>query len=365
MQWLFVEPNDVWMFRNAKPFNAAQNFVARSIFPPMPITIQGIIRSNYLEGQGVDWRHYPENYPHLFEQVGDVSTMGELTIDGPWIGRRHERGVEQLFTFPLDLLYNDDLTTYDLMAPGEMEMQTDAPFDGWLPVVRPPNLGGGDVKAYQSRKGWITGDMLHDYIRGDVTELTQRYIHLDDIFEEEERVGLAMDRKKRAHREHHFYHAKFVRMKTAVGLLIGLNQALFQDGDWLRMGGESRSGRINLVDSPIWPEQPQAGRVKIVLQTPAYFSYGWHPQNFDWSPWVGPHGRLVSYITERAQYHSGWDLKRRRPKPTRAFVPAGSVFYFEDAQLTGRPFTETPNNEPDYSQMGFGAYISADWDYLA
>ncbi len=365
MQWLFVEPNDVWMFRNSKPFNAAQNFVAQSIFPPMPITIQGVIRSNYLEGQGVEWRHYPDNYPQLFEQVGDVSTMGQLEIYGPWVGCRSPEGVEPLFVFPVDLLYNEDLTTYDLMAPGKVEMYTDAPFEGWLPVVRPPNLGAENIKAYKSRNGWLTGEMIRDYIAGDVSQLTQPYIELQKVYSKEERVGLAMDRKKRAHREHHFYHAQFIRMSTDVGLLIGLNQQLFQNGDWLRMGGESRSGRIALINDPIWPEQPQQGRVKIVLQTPAYFSAGWHPNNFDWSPWVGANGRLVSYITERPTYHSGWDLKRRRPKPTRAFVPAGSVFYFEDAELTGRPFTETPAGEPDYGQMGFGAYISAHWDYLS
>ncbi|MBL8152360.1 MAG: CRISPR-associated protein Cmr3, partial [Blastocatellia bacterium] len=38
---LFIEPSDVWLFRDARPFAAGEQSRATSLFPPTPRTIQG------------------------------------------------------------------------------------------------------------------------------------------------------------------------------------------------------------------------------------------------------------------------------------------------------------------------------------
>lgn len=45
---LFIRPVDVWLFRDGKPFDAASDHRARSLFPPYPSTMQGVIRSKAL-----------------------------------------------------------------------------------------------------------------------------------------------------------------------------------------------------------------------------------------------------------------------------------------------------------------------------
>jgi CRISPR-associated protein Cmr3 len=50
----------------------------------------------------------------------------------------------------------------------------------------------------------------------------------------------------------------------------------------------------------------------------------------------------------------------------RRFVPAGSVYFFEregTASWAGKPFTETPLNEGNYGQIGFGTCLISEWNY--
>ncbi|NOG48210.1 MAG: hypothetical protein HND48_01260 [Chloroflexi bacterium] len=58
---------------------------------------------------------------------------------------------------------------------------------------------------------------------------------------------------------------------------------------------------------------------------------------------------------------SGWDVARNQPKPLRHYIPAGSVFFFEDAQWKGERFTETPDNEVSFSAIGFGQVALGSW----
>jgi hypothetical protein len=45
---LFLEPLDVWLFRDGRPFMAGQQFRAASRFPPSPLVVQGALRAYHL-----------------------------------------------------------------------------------------------------------------------------------------------------------------------------------------------------------------------------------------------------------------------------------------------------------------------------
>jgi CRISPR-associated protein Cmr3 len=131
------------------------------------------------------------------------------------------------------------------------------------------------------------------------------------------------------------------------------------------IGGEARSGTYEVLKSySLRNSTPKEGRIKIVLLTPAWFSGGWQPVGGDWSPWVGTDAKLVSMALGRPLALSGWNLAKREPKPLRHFVPAGSVFFFENAHLTDKPFTESPAGEPDYGAMGYGTFAAGNWNYV-
>lgn len=107
------------------------------------------------------------------------------------------------------------------------------------------------------------------------------------------------------------------------------------------LGGESRPSRLMIHDGPAWPrfdavrEQYSAaikrytGRplaLRLALLTPGDFG--------DWQPptLTGPHQeplRLLAACHGRHLAISGWDLRKRRPRPVRRLVPAGATYLYE------------------------------------
>jgi CRISPR-associated protein Cmr3 len=352
-QWIFIQALDVWMFRDSKPFSAGQNFYARSLFPPQPGTMQGVIRSHYLERAGVDFRAYGRgqitNLP-----IGTPSSMGDLRITGPFLAKRSGSVVRRYVPLPLDIMGGESL-----LSPAKtLDYETNMP-DGWRPLIPADNKA--ELKKETSGESWLNEDAFAAYLKGDMHSV--RLTPAANLYQREERVGLGMDHRRRAHAEGLFYRAQFVRPCEKVGLLVGLNQEIFAGSEGvLNIGGEGRSGTYTQVEyTP--PAQTVSGRVKIVLLTPAWFSGGWQPASGSWAPWLGAEARLVSLALGKPLALSGWDLANKQPKPLRHFVPAGSVFFFENAQLTDRPFTESPDGDLDYGAMGYGAYAAGNWNY--
>lgn len=353
-QWLFIEPIDVWFFRDNKPFIAAQNFVARSMFPPTPQTVLGALRTAYLEQEQVDWAAFGRGEKDT--EVGTPNTLNGFRVQAPFVARYRNGAVERFFPAPLDLVYNKDAKDgeqWRLLKPVEsFDWHTNRPFEAWRPLQ-----GGGD--GFKEAEGWLSEAQFERYLKGE-RALGEPY-DAENIFVREERVGLALDYTRRANRKGHFYHAEFIRMREGFGLLAHVNKALFPESGALSIGGEARSGRYySLAQPPRELSRHTNGRVRIVLLTPAYFSGGWQPASGDWSPWVGG-GKLVSLAIGKPLPLSGWDIVRNQPRPLRNYVPAGSVFFFEDAALTGVPFTETPNGALDHGAMGFGMYATGIW----
>lgn len=69
-------------------------------------------------------------------------------------------------------------------------------------------------------------------------------------------------------------------------------------------------------------------RVRAVLLTPGAFEAGWRPSKR--SPLLeGGIARLIAAAVPRPESQSGWDVSRRRPKPTRRLVSSGSVYVLE------------------------------------
>lgn len=362
-QWVFIQAQDVWMFRDSKPFTAQQSFVARSQFPPNPQTMQGMIRTHYLESQAVDWRAYAagDERDELYAAVGHAGikgtppTLGNLQITGPFVAIENGQDkIQRLLPAPLDLLFNAETGELSTLTPlAERAFFTNLPFDSWQPLTQTP--GAKPVE------GWLDEDQFSDYlnkrpVRGGLRKNKE-------VFEFEDRIGLGMDHRRRAAQEGLLYRARFIRPHNDIGLLMHVNQALLSDSGFIRVGGESRSARFRILKNYNLPKPPASGRIKIVLLTPAYFSDGWRPEGADserWTSWVG-RGQLVSSVIGKPITISGWDIANNRSKPLRHFVPAGSVYYFDSADYQSQPFTETPPGEPDFGSMGFGSIAVGIW----
>jgi CRISPR-associated protein Cmr3 len=362
-EWYFAQANDVLMFRSSKPFGAGSSFVAEGEFPPHPQIMQGIVRTHVIEQSGLSFDDYGRDAGDLEAVIGPSGShdLGDLWLEGPFIARRCTTGApEPLFPVPTDVVYEmqalargEIKRTYHTLIPDQdVSFVSDGPFQNWVPLRAMTDV---QVKAAM---GWVTLGQLKAYLQGDsVTEV----IEDRHIFEDEERVGLALDRQRRRHKEHMLYTARFTRPQQNVGLLFGTNEGVFRDKEGpIAMGGEARMGFYQRVDEPDLPSmETLQGRVKIVLITPAWFSAGWAPES-GLDGFLGPESRLVSMAIDRPRVISGWDLASNRPKPLYRYVPAGSVYYFESVSELPERFSEDAPHTRS-RQMGFGQYVAGTW----
>lgn len=351
-QWLFLEPIDVWFFRDNKPFTASQNFVARSIFPPSPQTVLGALRTAHLEQTGTDWARFGRG--EVQTEVGTPDSLNGFAIRAPFVARYADGKVERFFSAPLDLLHNKETGAYVLLKPAEQyDWYTNKPFEVWRPLE-----GGGS--GFKEAEGWLSERQFLDYLDGKPP--TGELHKSSAIFEREGRVGLMLNRARRANEKGYFYQAECIRLQEGYGLLAGVNKPLFAERGALTLGGEARGAYYQrLAQAPESLHRHKQGNLRIILLTPAYLSGGWQPKSGDWSPWVGKRGKLVSLVIGKPQPISSWDVARNRARPLYNYLPAGSVFFFENAELTGIPFTETPNGALDHGASGFGMYATGTW----
>ncbi len=380
-QWYFIEPQDVLMFRTAKPFAAGQSFVARSMFPPNPQTMQGALRACVIEHSAVAWdvfrRRLDEDravVQELQAQIGvpatyqgDEASLGSFTMQGPFVAYcpTGTNQVRRLIRIPLDVLrHKDDLQRYAILSPQELDFDTDM-FDNWRPLgLNTP------AEGFEQAAGWLDDAGFNAYLNGDLLNYLDEFsnkgeplpiLESSQVFMYDERVGLALDLSRRGAAEGMLYHAEFARPAPGIGLLVALPSGMLPaEVGTLNLGGEARTAHYRAVDYQ--PTSPQIqGNLKVVLLTPAYFEGGWQPANGDWSPWVGENATLVSMAIGRPNLISGWDAAKREPKPLYHYLPAGSVFYFENATAPTIPFTDTPNGDLDNGKLGFGAVAVGTW----
>lgn len=372
MWQMFIEPNDVLLFRDGKPFMAGEDHRARSLFPPSPFTMQGVVRSKVLFDSGVSLHDYAHATTPaaqaLIQQIGGVgSGYGQLRLQGPLVAKRSPRGVTRYVPLPADVVSVDG--DYALVKP-----VADHPFGSNQPTGILPLWTRTD-KPLKEACGWLAEEaFMGRYVQGlslrknDVTCENQLLVR-------EPRFGIALDYTPRRPQEGMLYQMEFLRLREGVGFLLevdGTNP--FPPQGFLQVGGEARPATYEVLQTPLptlSPRNPLPKQFKVMLLTPAWFTGGWQPQDDTWGQFFDGKVALMSVALPRAQPIGGAFADDRRrsenfQKPMRRFVPAGTVFFFEgdgSVVYNGKPFTETPAGEGDFGQIGFGCMVTAPWDY--
>jgi CRISPR-associated protein Cmr3 len=395
--WIFIQPTDVWLFRDGRPFDAGSDHRARSLFPPTPFTLQGAIRAKVLMERSVSLSDYAydqkeEETRSVAVDIGSPSTgYGRLQLRGPIVARaeKPEATPTQFFPAPADLMHTSG-------KPMVLRPLKNSPFKNNLPGDRLP-LWNRSVELREEYENlWLRTEEMCSYLEHEILtseEITRGHL----LYERESRFHVGIDsavkRPVEGDTGGHLFQIEFVRLCEGVGLLLevgtmdGNSLPYFPDSSLLQLGGESRSAFYEKVDDVarvdlISRKQAlQEGRFKLVFITPAYFEAGWQPSNGDWSRFFKGTGiRLISATFSRAQSIGGAraDLKSQRgnkgesfqerfQKPLRRFVPAGSVYFFEadgPVSYNDCPVTETPPGEADFGQIGFGQILIGRWSYV-
>ena len=337
--WLFLEPSDVWLFRDGKPFDAGADHRANSIFPPHPTTMQGAIRRKLLVLQGVDL----DDQGAVKTLVGDMTDLKNLQLRGPFVARCEANGVMPYFPCPADVVKADRDVVQ--LTPGAANSFA-ANWPGGKELSPIVYRGGKKIDA---GRYWLTADRLSAYLKGEPLNEAD-LINEGQLFEREGRLGIGVDSDVKRPEEGLLYQAQVIRARDHVGLLVevsGVDNTQWNRTGLLQLGGEMRATQYEVIDAPaVWP-QSLAGeqRSKIYLATPACFDAGWKSNQ-----WV-----LAAAALGRYQTIGGWDVATQRQKAMRRYAPAGSVYYLEQPSSI-----ETAMAEVD-RRMGFGQYFTGRW----
>lgn len=354
-KWLWITADDVWLFRDGRPFSAAVDHTARSIFPPTPITMQGAIRAT-LFGQGY--------------QVGGygLNDLGGFQMVGPFVARHTQTGYERLLPLPADVVADENGFLHVLKPMPQSEA-----ISGWsgqsmyekehprLSLLWPDSQFKVDTKSTSGR--WISENVLSSWEDG--LQLDSSSISTSALYQSEYRVGIGMDYGLGRAKDERLYRIEFIRPAFNIGLLVGIlpEMPLPKKGK-LSLGGEHRTATYEVLeDYQPSTKSIKGQRLKVTFLTPAYL----HITETNWSQFID--ALLVGAALHSPISIGGWNAEERLPLPMYQFMSPGSVLYFEadrDIKIKTDRWTEAPSptpqaNELPFADIGFGQILVSTW----
>ncbi|QSB16750.1 hypothetical protein JQS43_10985 [Natronosporangium hydrolyticum] len=313
-RWLALTPRDTLLVRDGRQFDAGED-AANQPVQPSPSTVGGAI----------------------FSAFGGVKGAEPDEIRGPVLARRHRGGWwTSYFPAPADLVRSDnDHSRVMRLRPTGSSAVTDLGGECALPLV-----GEGDPLG-----GWLTGDTLGAYLRGELVTPEQPHRSMTDLeiafvrddpdtdpgpLVQELRVGLSRT-PTRVVQEGMLYQATYLRPVEGVALLA----ECVLPTTWQReavgpvaLGGRGRLADVAEVDGVSWPHPPTdypGGRVLVYVATPAIWPGGWQIRV--------PGARLVAAAVGPPEpIATASPRSKGGVRATRALrwaVPAGSVYLLQ------------------------------------
>ncbi|MCS7087534.1 MAG: type III-B CRISPR module-associated protein Cmr3 [Thermoflexales bacterium] len=357
MSWtpLFLTPVDVWLFRDGKPFDAGTDHHARSLFPPFPTVTQGAVRSHYLTLKGVDL-----NDANAVQQaVGTSTDFGSLRLRGPFVARRENGRLVRYFPLPADAVITNSGKAQAL-TPSPREQGIHTSLDDRLPMLLA--LPSGMELSKSPENLWLSEQALERYLRGEAVEPTCASM----LFTVEHRYGIGIrpGRNRVADAERGLLYAvEFVRLCEDTGLYLEMQgYEGWPDHGIMRIGGEGHGAHFQRTESLPWHNAPNPlpKHFKICFLTPTFFEGGWQPRA--WNKFLSGDVHLVAVALRRYEVRGGFDLVARTQKPSKRYVPAGSVYFFEhkgEAHLSLALVNQAITDEAP--EIGFGQFWVGEW----
>lgn len=372
---IFLEPMEPLLFRTGRSFDAGESGFADTLFPPTPETLQGAIRATI-----ATYRYPSESLEEAFSQdeltklIGSRgSGYGRFRITGLAIGKRKDDGtVERLFRPPSHLVTLKDAQQNEkflLLQPQKMKNVTsDMGKELYYLLSK-------HEEEEKREPFWLTESGLMKVLHPDMRLTEDEIMPEQDIFTYESRLGIGMNNATKTTREGFLYQTQVIRMRPGFGFTIDVRlrkpdinpdipylesfiddtqtqqELQLPDQGWLILGGERRTARFEVLPSVAsTPEPKKQGRL-LYLATPAAFDGGWQPK----SPFDSPCAATIHHY----QSIGGWELDPANSggnnKIMRRCVPAGSVYFFEQAVTVTQPLTDHG------IEIGYGITYTGEW----
>lgn len=397
---LFIEPVEPLLFRTGRPFDAGENNFAESMFPPTPETLQGAVRAtiaaHWSPGKTIA-EAFGDN--QLTALIGDTTGYGRFRITGLSLGRYKKaddkKHIERIFPMPVHLLEEDGGEKKQaILLPKLSEgkaIHTNLP-DTMRLLYPEPNLDDLNGKV-EPMRGWLTEPVLQRILNTPEQVMPDKFLRTEkrgeekevisdsDIFVRESRLGIGMNNRTKTTEEGLLYQVEMIRMNHQYksdyiyGFVVDVRLATTVDGwqliddkktqdelhlpktGWMILGGERRAAQFEVI-APSSENQSTAQQAynMLYLATPAVLSRGWQPSN--WNS-VQPERKPIAVAINRYLPIGGWLLNPKHAggenKVIHRCVPAGTIYYFDEAVHIERPLTEHG------AKIGYGITFGGNW----
>jgi CRISPR-associated protein Cmr3 len=333
-QWIEIDPLDTLFLRGSEPMVAGQNHEVRSVFPPMPSTILGALRTAILTQRGVDLAEFikdEESSPVVasLPLLGSAEKSG-FAVAGPLIEAEIAGGAREIF-LPSPAYWfggankNKNIMSVCTAKAGLDETATiglvgGSPFP--LLVEVPQSTGMKNLYGF-----WANAAAFSAVAKGDCQlEIVDdirilkagkpALLQPDALFGREQRTGIALDLSSRRVRKGHLYTSTHVRLVSGARLLVALSAELvpshLDSEGLLQLGGEQRLSRYRLRKGKV--SLPVTATGWAMTLAPIEFRALRQTRLLDRPRASGPLLRMA-----------GWDMKKQFHKPTVAYLPIGTV----------------------------------------
>jgi CRISPR-associated protein Cmr3 len=363
MKSLNIDPVDVWLFRDGRPFDADSGHRAVSMFPPLPTVVQGMLRTAHLVHKGIDLN----DSAAIRAAVGDSKDFGGLRLRGPFL----RRAQTALFALPADVYKSEDgnfctldVRDRDTLSGHREFVSTDS---GQTHAFLPPHR----ARPQKIEETLVDQKAFDDY-------LALRPFSADrsgGLWQSEPRMGNGIDSARQTTIEGRLFQVEFKRPVEGVGLYLELAAGLWADepnmpGFRAPFGGERRVASVGpgILAKPLPSKVISSRLFKVIFLTPTYFGGGWQPANGDWSQHFQVSGNgqltLLAAAVPKALCVGGFDMHGQVHKPSFRYVPAGSVYVFKapaDARVLARhDWICDAADGVELGHIGFGQFAAGD-----
>jgi CRISPR-associated protein Cmr3 len=380
-----IEPHDTLVIRDGRPFSPI-NGLAQAFSLPFvpPSVVAGAVRQRVgSDANGVF--------------VADKSAQDQLKtlpVVGPFLVEKTGTSIRAFFPRPADSLLLQGSNNWHYLSPNVyQDVVTNMPDTGLLPLYPgdsvTPTLRRN--KARQDGAFWSHDTML-SWLRQQPTVPYSSVMQIDGL-PRDTRVHVKMDRHRGTAERGGLFATQGLTWHTggisknkqyALALFVpSQHDAHMQRLTVSTLGGEQRLVGWKKESTSVTPALLQgcpdeimqgvlqARRCRVVTATPAYFEQGWLPQRLlQPVPGIEVQPRLIAVGNDRAEFYSGWDMQTRAPKHSRKFIPAGSVFFVDFADVAPtmierwvhhwwmQPISDTAQDVRD----GFGVAFIGTWN---
>ncbi len=368
-----LTPQETFFFRDSRPFDKGNGW-ATGIFPPLPSTIYGALRTAAISQKSSICDFYSDKPIGIRKEIGYFNHSGDLEIRSQVIAS----GSTFYIPCPLDLLQKGD-KLYPLI-PNTEEIVSDMD----LKFFKAPDANFSAIDFSQPEIPWIEKYDLEDYLLGKSEMSAMK----KPFYRNELKTGIQKNFTTGTAREHMLYVQNMLRMENDnMCFSVDINNCSSLDEKGiLRLGHDGRIFNYTLskknnfdfintnVKNQIKDRINQSKCFKLFFTSPTFLGNGWLPKgvekknNYEWKVNKQISIQIESVMTGRPMRIGGWKINKTgkgSPKPMNKAIPPGTVYYCKlcegDAdKLFNALFDKNYSDlDKNLSRQGFGHTLIA------